>query len=60
MDWDLHLLVKSETLPLLRLDGEQQLGRSACLGRPQEQEMTLVVGASRLAEAERRQMAAGA
>jgi len=60
MDWDLNLLVKSETMPPLRLDGERQLGRSACLGRPREHVMTLVVGASRLAEAERRQMAAGA
>jgi len=54
LDWDVCLLVKTETIPALKLDGGQQLGRSAFLGRPQGPLQRPVIGASRLAEAAKR------
>jgi len=54
LDWDVILLAKSESFPSTNLDGERQLGRSVFLGQPQGKVQRLVIGASRLAEAEKR------
>jgi len=54
LDWDVCLKVQTDTAPALKLDGGQRLGHSAFLGRPRGTLQRLVIGAARLAEAEKR------
>ncbi len=54
LDWELCLVVKTDTVPATSLSGKCQLGRSVFLGRPQGGVQRTVIGASRLAAAEKR------
>jgi len=54
LDWEICLVVKTETIPTTRLCGDHQLGRSVFLGRPKGTVQRMVIGASRLAAAEKR------